>query len=205
MPSTSPAPAVATAAESLSRLLAQVALGDRRAFAGLYEAVKGELFHVVLRICRDRPLAEEVLQDVFVNIWRGARTYDQGRGLPMGWLVSVARYRAIDAMRERGGQVRTLSGALHDDGEDVLDTLPSDLPGPDEQHERGADHQQLHRCMNRLSAEQRQALALAYMQGYSHSEVAQHLAQPLGSVKSWVRRGLMALKRCLSASTALGA
>ncbi len=190
----------------LDQLLARIALGDRAAFAGLYEAVKSTLFGVILRISRDRALAEDILQEVFVNIWRGAHRYDPQRSHPMAWLVSVARYRAIDHARMRELPfVDTRSSRPDGDGDfDLLDTIPSDLPGPAESHERADEARQLAHCMKALGAEQRQALSLAYFQGYSHTEVASHLAQPLGSVKSWVRRGLMALQRCMGASIISG-
>ncbi len=189
---------------ALAGLLARVALGDRNAFASLYEATKSTLFAVVMRVAGDRAQAEDVLQDVYVNVWRGARTYDAARNNPMAWLVSVARYRAIDHARQRQHAVITVSAFRstgHGDGGDddmnVLDTMPSALPGPAELHEQANDAQTLIRCMKALTPEQRQAISLAYYQGCSHSEIASHLAEPLGSVKSWVRRGLMALQRCM--------
>lgn len=182
----------------MAALLAQVSMGDRAAFARLYEDVKSKLFGVILRINGDRSQAEEILQEVFVNIWRRAVTYDQARSQPMAWLVSVARYRAIDSLRER--TISTVSSSVGDGETDWLETMPSQGLGPAEVHEVAVDKRELARCLRELNPEQRQALALAYFQGYSHSEVAQHLSQPLGSVKSWVRRGLLALQRCMGAT-----
>ncbi len=182
----------------LPNLLARVALGDRAAFARLYDQVKSPLFGVILRIHGDRAQAEETLQEVFVNIWRRASTYDADRSQPMAWLVSVARYKAIDSVRLR--TLATVSTTVGEGDSDWMETIPSDSLGPAEAHQLADDKRQLMRCMATLTSEQRQALSLAYYQGYSHTEVAQHLSQPLGSVKSWVRRGLLALQRCMAGS-----
>jgi RNA polymerase sigma-70 factor (ECF subfamily) len=184
----------------LAAWLARVALGDRAAFAALYKAVGAQLLGVILRIQRDRAQAEDVLQEIFVNIWRAAQGFDAARAQPMTWLTSIARHRAIDSLRRAKAEVQTVS-SLHggdggDDG-DLVDTLPSDLSGPMERLAQADDVRAVTRCLGALTAEQQQCVALAYYQGLSHSEVAAHLAQPLGTVKSWVRRALMSLKDCL--------
>jgi RNA polymerase sigma factor (sigma-70 family) len=187
---------------SLAAALARVALGDRAAFATLYELCSAQLFGVILHINADRAQAEDVLQDCFVSIWRAARSFDAARAQPMPWLTSIARNGAIDSLRRRRGEVRTVSRWTaasddHDDDVDMLSTMPSPDAGPLDLLEQAARSQALERCIDRLSAEQQQCLALAYYQGLSHSEVAQHLVQPLGTVKSWVRRALLSLKDCL--------
>jgi RNA polymerase sigma-70 factor (ECF subfamily) len=185
---------------ALAQLLARVALGDRAAFAGLYKAVSAQLLGVILRIQRDRGQAEEVLQEVFIAVWRAARGYDAARARPMTWLTGIARNRAIDSLRRGKAEVTTVTSlAGDDDGDDpnLVDTLPSDLSGPMESLAQADQAKAVTRCMGRLSAEQQQCVALAYYQGLSHSEVAQHLRQPLGTVKSWVRRALMSLQDCL--------
>lgn len=196
---------------SLAAALARVALGDRAAFAQLYGLCSAQLFGVILRINADRAQAEDVLQECFVSIWRAARSFDAARAQPTPWLTSIARNAAIDSLRRRRGEVPTVSrfAASGDEGEDdvdLLSTMPSPDAGPLDLLERAAQSQDLERCIGRLSAEQQQCLALAYYQGLSHSEVAQHLLQPLGTVKSWVRRALMALKDCLgrAATDAIG-
>ena len=187
---------------TVAAALARVALGDRAAFERLYELCSSQLFGVILRINSDRAQAEDVLQECFISIWRAARSFDASRAQPMPWLTSIARNGAIDSLRRRRGEVPTVSRFTpsgDDDGDDVdmLATVPSPDAGPLDLLERAAQSQDLERCIDRLSAEQQQCLALAYYQGLSHSEVAQHLVQPLGTVKSWVRRALMALKDCL--------
>ena len=185
---------------ALAEMLARVALGDRAAFERLYRATSSALLGVIVRIQRDRAQAEDLLQDVFVNIWRAAQGFDATRAQPMTWLISIARNRAIDSLRRQKTEPRTVSSHGHDDdGNDtsLVDAVPSDAAGPLELLQDAAQARAMTRCIGVLSAEQQQCVALAYYQGLSHSEVAQHLAQPLGTVKSWVRRALMTLKECL--------
>jgi RNA polymerase sigma factor (sigma-70 family) len=186
--------------ERLAEALSRVALGDRAAFATLYRDTRSHLFAVILRINPDRAQAEDVLQEVFVNVWRAAPSFDVDRSQPLTWLTSVARHRAIDSLRRRKAEVSTVSTHVAtDDGEDEdrLASVASDEPGPLDLLERAGSARALQHCLGELSAEQKQCLALTYYQGLSHAEVAAHMAQPLGTVKSWVRRALMSLKDCL--------
>jgi RNA polymerase sigma-70 factor (ECF subfamily) len=187
--------------EALAAALARVAMGDRAAFATLYKASSAHLFGVILRINSDRAQAEDILQDVFVTIWRAAQSFDAARSQPMTWLTSIARHRAIDSRRRNKTAVQTVSGSAangeHDDDVDLLSGMPSGDAGPLELLQQAAQARDLTHCIEKLSAEQQQCMALAYYQGLSHVEVAQHLAQPLGTVKSWLRRALAALKDCL--------
>ncbi len=182
----------------LARLLSRSALGDRDAFARLYERTSPHLFAVVLRINRDRAQAEDILQEVYVNVWRAAGSFDAAQSQPLTWLTSIARNRAIDSLRRKRVepvvQPTTFAG---DEERDVYDTLASDDAGPLELLSRASDARQLGVCMERLTAPQRQSLALAFYDGLSHAEVAEHMSQPLGTVKSWLRRSLQNLKDCL--------
>jgi len=186
----------------LSRLLGRAGLGDRAAFATLYERTSSHLYAVVLRINRDRAQAEDILQEVYVNVWRAARSFDAAQSQPLTWLTSIARNRAIDSLRRGQTQPRLQtqgvagSGADGED-EDVYDTVADDAPGPLDLLSRASEARALGECMDKLGALQRQSLALTFYQGLSHAEVAQQLRQPLGTVKSWVRRALLTLKSCL--------
>jgi RNA polymerase sigma-70 factor (ECF subfamily) len=183
----------------LAALLARTGLGDRRAFQAVYERTSGHLFAVVLRIQRDRAVAEDLLQEVYVNVWKAASGFDAAQSQPLTWLTSIARNRAIDSLRRAQAQPRTtsLSRDEDDDGPDPAEALPDEAPGPADLLSRASDARQLSRCMEHLSSQQRQSVALAFFDGLSHAEVADHLRQPLGTVKSWVRRALMSLKTCL--------
>lgn len=183
----------------LSQLLARTGLGDRAAFGRLYERTSGHLFAVVLRIQRDRAQAEDLLQEIYVSVWKAAASFDAARSQPLTWLTHIARNRAIDSLRRAQTQPRTESLTVDDDDErpDPHEALASEDPGPLDLLGRACDRRELTRCMENLSAAQRQSVALAFYDGLSHAEVAEQLREPLGTVKSWVRRALMTLKGCL--------
>jgi RNA polymerase sigma-70 factor (ECF subfamily) len=182
----------------LSQLLARAGLGDRAAFATLYEKSSSHLFAVVLRIQRDRALAEDLLQEIYVSVWKAASSFDAAQSQPLTWLTSIARNRAIDSLRRAQAQPHTVSMTPESDDEaDPHEALADDAPGPLDLLGRASDARQLSQCMEGLSAQQRQSVALAFFDGLSHAEVAEQLREPLGTVKSWVRRALMALKGCL--------
>ncbi len=187
----------------LSRLLGRAGLGDRAAFATLYERTSSHLLGVVLRIQRDRAQAEDILQEVYVNVWRAAQGFDAAQSQPLTWLSSIARNRAIDSLRRTQTQPQfrsTISSTTFDEETDVYDTVASDAPGPLDLLSRASDARALSSCMQTLSAQQRQSVALAFFDGLSHAEVAAQMRQPLGTVKSWVRRALMSLKSCLESA-----
>jgi RNA polymerase sigma factor (sigma-70 family) len=186
----------------VAALLSRTALGDRAAFARLYERTSGHLFAVVLRIQRDRSLAEDLLQEIYVSVWKAAGGFDAARSQPLTWLTSIARNRAIDSLRRAGTQPMLLSATPDDDddGDDAIERHPDDAPGPLELLDQACDARELNRCMEDLSPAQRQSVALAFYDGLSHAEVAEHMRQPLGTVKSWLRRALGTLKSCLDAA-----
>jgi RNA polymerase sigma factor (sigma-70 family) len=188
----------------LAQLLARAGLGDRAAFATLYERSSAHLFAVVLRINRDRAQAEDILQEVYVNVWRSAQSFDAAQSQPLTWLTSIARNRAIDSLRraQTQPQIQAAHTSGGDDAEesDVYDQVADDSAGPLELLSQASDARALSHCMQDLSAQQRQSVALAFFDGLSHAEVAQQLRQPLGTVKSWLRRALMSLKSCLEAA-----
>lgn len=173
----------------LAELLARSALGDRTAFAQLYEATRSKLFAVSLRIVRERPLAEEVLQDSFVSIWNHAADYAQAKSAPTTWMTAIVRNRSLDVVRRKR------------EAPDVDDALAANLvdeaASPAQETEARVEAHSLRQCLEELDAEQRQSVALAFYHGLSHSELARHLRKPLGTVKTHIRRGLLKLKECL--------
>ena len=184
----------------LAAALSRSALGDRAAFKHVYELSSGHLFAVILRIQRDRDLADDLLQEVYVSAWKAAGSFDVQRAQPLTWLTHIARNKAIDSLRRAQAQPRlesVHSGLDDEDRPDADQHLVDDAPGPAALLERASDARQLGHCMEGLSAQQRQSVALAFFDGLSHAEVAVQLCQPLGTVKSWVRRALMTLKGCL--------
>lgn len=188
---------------ALAELLARARLGDRAAFAALYEQTSAHLLGVVLRINRDPAQAEDVLQEVYVKVWRAAQGFDAAQSQPLTWLTSIARNCAIDSLRRSQTQPKLQSrssNASTDEDDDVYDTVADAAPGPLDLLSRASDARALAACMERLSAPQRQSVALAFFDGLSHAEVADSMRQPLGTVKSWVRRALQSLKSCLEAA-----
>jgi RNA polymerase sigma factor (sigma-70 family) len=188
----------------LSQLLARAGLGDRAAFATLYNRTSSHLFAVVLRINRDRAQAEDILQEVYVNVWRSAQSFDAAQSQPLTWLTSIARNRAIDSLRRAQTQPQIqsayTSGGEDAEDTDVYDTVADENAGPLELLSRASDARALSHCMKGLSPPQRQSVAMAFFDGLSHAEVAEQLKQPLGTVKSWVRRALLSLKSCLESA-----
>ena len=183
----------------LSALLARTGLGDRKAFATLYERTSAHLFAVILRIQHDRALAEDLLQDIYVSVWKAAAGFDAARSQPLTWLTGIARNRAIDSLRRAQAQPRTESITLpdDDDGPDRLEQVADVADGPLELLGRASDARALGECLQHLSPPQRQSVALAFFDGLTHAEVAERLREPLGTVKSWVRRALNTLRGCL--------
>ncbi|WP_205956467.1 RNA polymerase sigma factor [Pantoea stewartii] len=171
-------------------LMQAIVKGDRLAFEKLYRQTSPHLFAIALRMLRHRPWAEEVLHDCFLTIWSKAETYDPALSAPMTWMTQIVRHRCIDWLRS--GQARIASTEEpHDDALLVVDTDEPDSRPDDAQAAR------LRRCMENLSSEQRQSVTLAYYQGMSHSDIAHWLQQPVGSVKSWIRRAMAHLRECV--------
>ena len=174
-------------ASELSVLLAACARGDKHAFRQLYDTQSPHLYGVALRITRDAALAADALHDALIQVWQNAGRFDALRGRAEAWLTSLVRYRALDMVRARRREL--LTGEPPERADDAPDALAA-LASSDEA-------KALHRCLETLEADKRRLIASAFVEGYSHAELAQRLGLPLGTVKSWIRRGLEALKRCL--------
>jgi RNA polymerase sigma factor (sigma-70 family) len=187
----------------LGVLMFRVAMHDQAAFKLLYDATVRCLLAIVERMLRDRAWAEDVVQEVYVSIWNAAPNYSPARALPMTWLMTIARNKALDALRstntERQHIVRP---TITNDDDDYVADIADDRYGPLEQLVQHADATGIRKCMQGLEGSQRQAISLAFYDGLTHAELALHMDQPLGTVKAWVRRGLDRLKRCLERSDA---
>jgi RNA polymerase sigma-70 factor (ECF subfamily) len=176
---------------NIDELLARCALRDAQALATLYRHTAGKLYAVALRILRRQDWAEEVLQESFVNIWNHAGEYSAQKSAPMTWMTAIVRNRALDWLR------RPSLEHGHEDYDLMLDGVPDPAPALDAALQGRREARALADCLALLGADQRQSIMLAYLHGLSHSEVAAHLRAPLGTVKTWIRRGLERLRGCL--------
>jgi RNA polymerase sigma factor (sigma-70 family) len=165
------------------------ARGDAAALRSLYERESRWLLGVAQRILRDRDQANDVLQDAFLQVWQKAGTYQRALGSARGWIYTVVRHRALDEARRHGRET-----AVGDDLEGLADAaqLAESRGQPD------GDPESLERCLEGLEPQRRQCVVYAFVEGYTHEQIAHTLATPIGTVKSWIRRGLLALKECLS-------
>lgn len=176
--------------DPLAELLAATARGDRAAFARLYTATAPKLFALAIGILKRRDWAEEALQESFIRLWRSAHRFDPAKGTAMSWMVTIVRNSALSALERRPREL-----ASEDVGEaaDVADTAPDPLARTVQSSMARA----LLKCLEGLEESQRRSILLAYYEGLTHTELAARLAAPLGTVKSWIRRGLMHLKTCM--------
>lgn len=175
--------------DELMRLLRSVARKDRKAFQELYSKVAARIFGLCIKLANHRELAEEAMQESFIQIWHHAGEYHRDRGAPLGWMMTIARYRTLDLMRARKLRQTT--------GDEYLDKVEDNRGGPLDDSLRISGSAQLTGCLEELSDVQRDSILLAYYRGFTHDELSKTLSSPVGTVKSWIRRGLMALKRCL--------
>jgi len=166
---------------------------DVRSFEQLYDRHSRVVYSLVLRILRQAASAEEVVQDVFLQLWRNAAHYDPSRGPFLPWLLTMARNRALDQLRLKGERQRRR--------EDQVDELPPVPVPPDFEHSLDEKRRsaRVHSLMDSLQPKQKRAIELAYFEGLSHTEIAESMKEPLGTVKSWIRNGLMRLKEGLLA------
>ena len=170
-------------------LLGRCGRGDAEAFRSLYQAQSSRLYGTAMRITRNQALASDAVHDAMLQVWRNAARYDPERGNADGWLLSLVRYRALDIARRQGRETTGMElPDQADESPDVLSRLMSDQDGI-----------ALRRCLEQVPPARRRLVELAFIQGMSQSEIAVHVAQPLGTVKSSIRRVLLALRACLQA------
>jgi RNA polymerase sigma-70 factor (ECF subfamily) len=170
-------------------LLAAVARGDEAAFERLYWATRAKLYGVVLSILQRTDLADEVMQDAYLRIWRAARDFDPGIATPITWMVAIARNRALDVARKS-------SEASLDSEPEAFD-VASDDPGPEARYEMTEALRRLRACLGDLEPERRQLVLLAYWSGWSREQLAAKLDKPVSTVKTWLRRSLIRIRECL--------
>jgi RNA polymerase sigma-70 factor (ECF subfamily) len=170
-------------------LLAAVAKGDQAAFERLYAATRAKLYGVALRILRRHDLADEVIQETYVKIWRSAGQFDPARSAPITWMVTIARNRAIDLVRKKG------EGSIEEEP-DAMD-VAADTPNPLAKRELNEELKRLFACIGRLEPERQRLVLLAYYNGWSRERLAKELDTPVNTIKTWLRRSLIEIRECL--------
>lgn len=175
----------------LDALIQQCAQRQEAALEELYQLSAPHLFALATRILRRSDLAEEVLQESFLSIWSNAGRFSAEQSQAMTWMTHIVRNRCIDILRRPGYERSDPDGA-------ILDAWADDAAGPLECLRGREDSQRLADCMAKLESKQRMAIVLSFFDDLSHREIADRLSSPLGTIKSWVRRGMERLKRCLS-------
>ncbi|MDX1405367.1 MAG: sigma-70 family RNA polymerase sigma factor [Woeseiaceae bacterium] len=192
--------------DKLMQLLGATARGDTTSFKALYDATAPRLHAVALAMMSDKDLAEDVLQEAFVQVWHRAGEYHAERGSVLTWLTTIVRYRGIDMLRQRnhGGTSGRLPSVDVDpadidylSGQSDADTGIGDQSGPLASAISSEENSLLRNCIDRLSGSQQRSIALAFFRGLTHQELAECLAEPLGTIKSRLRRSLSRLKECL--------
>ena len=173
----------------IERLISRVALGDREAFRTLYDRTSAKLFGICLRILNDRQEAEDVLQETYVKIWNKAASFASGRASPIAWLAAIARNQAIDRVRARK--------PLAED-EAVLETVPDGTPSPEDVALSADENRRIADCLAELDVQHAAAVTRTYLSGWSYREAADELQVPLNTVKTWIRRSLLALRECMN-------
>ena len=182
--------AIKTRDDDWAALIKRVADGDQSALTALYDSTSRLVFGLILRVVGDRATAEEVVLDVYTQVWRQAANYDTGRGAPLAWIMTIARTRGIDRLRS----------SKHDLRKEPLDSIGearSTNASPEENTVLSERRNLVRSALDLLSAEQREVIELAYYAGLSHSEIALKLNQPLGTVKTRTRLGMMKLRDTL--------
>jgi len=179
----------------LMALLDRVGQREEVALRLLYDRTSSKLFGLALRVVRQREWAEDVLQEAFLTIWRAAADYRSSLSPPMAWMGLIVRSRALDLLRRRTADRAQLTQEFDDVMED---TLESNAPNPMDMADASEQAWALHQCLQQLEGPQREVVSLAYLRDLSHSELAEQLKLPLGTVKTWIRRGIEKLRICMA-------
>ena len=185
--------------QRLVTLLQRVALRDHASFKQLYVLTSAHLYGFAMRFVRRRELADEVLQDAFINVWQHADSYAASLSTPMTWMISIVRNKSLDHLRKSRLEAEMVV-ATDDSAHHETETA-AEQADPLELLTAAMEKQHLRCCLSTLSPVQRQSLALAYYQGLSHSEIAGHLQVPLGTAKAWLRRALERLRLSYESET----
>ena len=180
---------------NLIALIDRVALADEKALRELYELTSSKLYGVAVRVVTNREWAEDVLQEAFINIWRIAGDYKASLSPPMAWMALVVRSRGLDFLRRRASD---RADKMQDLDDVISDTIEGDSPNPMDAAMASEQARVLHQCMGQLNNKQREVVSLAYLRDLSHGELADQLKLPLGTVKTWIRRGLEQLRGCMA-------
>ncbi len=183
--------------QRLVALLQRVAVRDHASFRQLYDLTAAHLYGIAMRFVRKRELADEVLQDAFINVWQHAGSYAASLSTPMTWLISIVRNKSLDHLRK--GKLEGDAVVAWDDSPHHETELLAEHADPLELLTVALEKRELVRRLSQLDPAHRQSLALAYYEGLSHSEIAGHLQVPLGTAKAWVRRALVRLRLCYEA------
>ncbi len=176
-------------------LLDRVAAQDHAALKALYDRCATKLFGLAVRVVGNREWAEDVLQESFMSIWRSAGDYRASLSPPMAWLGLIVRSRGLDFLRRRTTSRSHLTQELD---EVMAETLEGNSPCPMDTAQASQQAWALHQCLERLENRQREVVSLAYIRDLSHSELSLQLKLPLGTVKTWIRRGLDQLRQCMA-------
>jgi len=200
MPASRDNPAMATDPQDLRMiaLIDRIAArnsGSEQALRELYDLTSSKLFGVALRVAGKRDWAEDVLQEAYLNIWRIAGDYRATLSPPMAWMGVIVRSRGLDFLRRRTSERADTAQELDDF---ISDTVAGDSPNPMDTTQASQQAWALHECLRKLEDKQREVVSLAYMRDLSHGELAEQLKLPLGTVKTWIRRGLEQLRGCMA-------
>ena len=188
LPSANPDP-------ELMALLDRIAARDETALKSLYDCTSSKLYGLAVRVVVNREWAEDVLQEAYMTIWRAAADYRASLSPPMAWMGLIVRSRGLDLLRRRTAD---RSGVTQELDEAMAEILEGDMPSPMDTIQASQQAGALHRCLSRLESHQREVVSLAYLRDLSHSELAEQLKLPLGTVKTWIRRGLDQLRVCMA-------